>query len=243
MKPNEPTRTLDSRAVSSIIGSVPRKERRRLLFVAALAIVLVAAVATGGVRLAEASFREAKPPPSAAPKQRALAAYARLPLAFVGNAGQSNPRVRFSAQGAGYSVFLTRREALLTLRHPGEQRRAKGVALALRFLGSNRNVAIDGERPGSGRVNYLVGNDPGKWHTGLRTYGRVVYRNLWPGVDMVFTGQSGTLKYEFLVRPGARVTDISLAYRGVRRLSLDRQGNLRLGTSLGVLTDARPTSY
>ena len=114
------------------------------------------------------------------------------------------------------------------------------MALALRFLGSNRNVAIRGERPGPGRVNYLLGNDPAKWHTGLRTYERVVYRNLWPGVDMVFAGQNGTLKYEFLVRPGARVRDIRLAYRGAKRLSLDRQGNLRIRTSLGVLTDARP---
>ena len=60
---------------------------------------------------------------------------------------------------------------------------------------------------------------------------------------MVFAGQNGELKYEFLVRPGARVRDIRLAYRGAKRLSLDRQGNLRIGTSLGVLTDTRPLSY
>ena len=132
---------------------------------------------------------------------------------------------------------------MLSLKRPGKQRRGRGVALALRFLGSDRNVAIGGERPGTGRVNYLLGNDPAKWRTGLRTYERVVYRNLWPGVDMVFAGQNGTLKYEFLVRPGARVRDIRLAYRGAKRLSLDRQGNLRIGTSLGDLTDTRPISY
>ena len=127
---------------------------------------------------------------------------------------------------------------------PASGQAAKGgAALALRFLGSNRNVAIRGERPGPGRVNYLLGNDPAKWRTGLRTYERVVYRNLWPGVDMVFAGQNGELKYEFLVRPGARVRDIRLAYRGAKRLSLDRRGNLRIHTSLGVLTDTRPASY
>ena len=57
---------------------------------------------------------------------------------------------------------------------------------------------------------------------------------------MVFTGQSGELKYEFLVRPGARVSDIRLAYRGAKRLSLDRQGNLRLRTVARPPTDARP---
>ena len=60
---------------------------------------------------------------------------------------------------------------------------------------------------------------------------------------MVFAGQNGTLKYEFHVRPGARVSDIRLAYRGAKRLSLDRSGNLRIRTSLGTLTDTRPTSY
>jgi len=89
------------------------------------------------------------------------------------------------------------------------QRPRKGVALALRFLGSNPNVSIGGERPESGRINYLIGNDPAKWHTGLRTYERVVYRNLWPGVDMLFAGKSGTLKYEFLVRPGVETTTTS----------------------------------
>ena len=126
---------------------------------------------------------------------------------------------------------------------PGQERRGKGAALALRFLGANRNVAIRGERPGPGRVNYLLGNDPAKWRTGLRTYERVVYRDLWPGIDMVFTGQNGKLKYEFLVRPGARVSDIRLAYRGAKRLSLDRRGTCASGTPLGVLTDTRPVSY
>ena len=222
-----------------------RLMRMRLKF-GSLGLALVS-VAAAGVLLqigpAQASSKKARRSTASATKQQALAAYGKLPLAFIANAGQTDARVRYSAQGAGFSVFLTRREAMLALQRPGKQRRGRGVALALRFLGSNRNVAIRGERPGPGRVNYLLGNDPAKWRTGLRTYERVVYRNLWPGVDMVFAGQNGKLKYEFLVRPGARVRDIRLAYRGAKRLSLDRQGNLRIDTSLGVLTDTRPLSY
>jgi hypothetical protein len=185
--------------------------RRRLLFLTALAIILVAALATGGDRPAAAAFREAKRQPSAPMKQQALAAYAKLPLAFVANAGQTDARVRYSAQGAGLAVFLTRREAMLALERPATKGKRKGAALALRFLGANRHVAIRAERPEQGRVNYLLGTDPVKWLTGLRTYERVVYRNLWPGVDMFFYGENGRLKYEFLVRPGARVGEIRLA--------------------------------
>jgi hypothetical protein len=106
-------------------------------------------------------------------KQEAMAAYGKLPLAFTANTGQTDRRVRYSAQSGGLSVFLTRKEAMLALQRPG-----KGVALALRFLDANPHVVIRGERPGPGRVNYLLGNDPAKWHTGpmsassTRTSGR-----------------------------------------------------------------------
>ena len=200
--------------------------RRRLLFLVAPMIILVAALTTGGDRPAAAAFLGAKRQPSAPMKQHALVAYVKLPLAFVANVGQTDGRVRYSAQGAGFAVFLTRREAMLALERPATKGKRKGAALALRFLGANRHVASRAERPGHGRVNYLLGNDPAKWHTGLRTYTRVIYRNLWPGVDMAFYGQSDMLKYEFLVRPGARVSEIRLAYRGAKRLSLDRRGSL-----------------
>lgn len=176
-------------------------------------------------------------------KQRALNAYNKLPLAFTPNAGQIDTRVRYYGQGAGFSVFLTGREAAITLQRSGRRGGRKGTALALRFLGANRSVLIRGERLARGRVNYLVGIDPAKWRTGLRTYERVVYHDLWPGVDMIFTGRQGKLKYEFLVRPSGRVGDIKLAYRGADRLALDRAGNLRIRTSLGILTDTRPASY
>ena len=65
-----------------------------------------------------------------------LAAYGKIPLAFTANAGQTDERVRYSAQGAGFSVFLTRGEAMFALQRPGKQGKGKGAALALRFLGA-----------------------------------------------------------------------------------------------------------
>ena len=210
----------------------------------ALTLLATAAAAAGIVLQlspAHSSSAEARAAPPSAKKQHLLDAFGKIPLAFTANAGQTDARVRYSAPGAGFSVFLTRSEAMFALQRPGEH--GKGMALALRFLGANRHVAIRGERPAPGRVNYLLGNDPSKWHTGLRSYERVVYRDLWPGVDMAFAGQGGKLKYEFLVRPGARVRDIRLAYRGAKQLSRGRQGNLRIRTALGVLGDERPISY
>jgi hypothetical protein len=58
---------------------------------------------------------------SAAPREShsraaALNTYARLPLSFEANSGQTDSRVEFLARGDGYTVFLTPSEAILALR-------------------------------------------------------------------------------------------------------------------------------
>jgi hypothetical protein len=145
-------------------------------------------------------------------KRQVLAAYAKLPLAFVPNVGQLDRRVRYAAQAGGSSFFFTRTEAVLALR-----KGKRGVALRLGFLDANPAPAIAGARPGTGRVNYLLGSDPARWHANLPTYGEIVYRDLWPGTDMHLRGQNGTLEYEFHLAPGADVSRIRLGYRGQQR--------------------------
>jgi hypothetical protein len=147
-------------------------------------------------------------------------------------------RVRYAAQAAGVRFSFTQKEAVF-----GFTKGNKAVTLRLAFLGANPATTVRGRRLGAGKVNYLLGRDPARWHTGLPTYGQVVYRDLWPGVDMVFGGAAGRLKYEFLLRPGAEVQHIRLAYRGARGVSVDKAGSLQIRTALGVLTDTRPRSY
>jgi len=42
--------------------------------------------------------------------------YGKLPLSFEINRGQTDSRVKFLARGQGYGLFLTSREAVLSLR-------------------------------------------------------------------------------------------------------------------------------
>src|SRR6185369_17715427 len=104
-------------------------------------------------------------------------------------------------------------------------------------------VAVEGEARASGEANYLRGNEPGEWHTAVPRYQQVVYRELWPGVDLRLRQQAGSLKYEFLVRAGARPADIRLAYNGASGLTLDGAGGMLIQTALGVLRDSAPVSY
>jgi Beta-propeller repeat len=163
--------------------------------------------------------------------------YAKLPLSFVRNSGQIDARAAYYAQGPRYGVYFTRRAVDLSF-----VKGTRGAALSLRFVGASPIAVPEARRTLPGRVNYLVGNRAG-WRTDISTYGEIVYRGLWPGIDMAVRGERGTLKYEFLVRPGARIGDIRLAYRGATHLAVSPEGNLLIGTPLGTLTDGRPVSY
>jgi Beta-propeller repeat len=180
--------------------------------------------------------------PVSASSDGSVEAYAQGPLSFVTNAGQTDGRVRFLARAPGVDFYFTPQEAVFAFSAGGADQ-LDGVVLRLAFVGANPAATIEGQRRAAGTVNYLVGSDPARWRTGLPTYERVAYRDLWPGIDLVFRGEGGTLKYEFHLDPGARVSDIRLVYRGAERLALERGSDLLVHTPLGILRDARPRSY
>src|SRR5580698_4602512 len=78
------------------------------------AALTVAAVYHHG-RHAVARGSVAKENDDSAVRLRALEAYGKLPLTFEQNSGQTDARVKFLARGAGYTVFLTDRDATLRL--------------------------------------------------------------------------------------------------------------------------------
>jgi Bacterial Ig-like domain/Beta-propeller repeat len=168
-------------------------------------------------------------------RRRIATSYAELPLAFVPNTGETDRSVRYYAQGAGYGFYFTRKKAVLAL-----QKGRRGGGLDMRFLGANPNPELVASDRGTGRVNLLT--DSGH-PTDMPTYGRLVYRDLWPGIDMAFRGERGKLKYEFRLRPGADPSDIRLAYRGADRVSLAASGALLVDFALGTLKDSRPRSF
>ncbi|WP_446483090.1 DUF7948 domain-containing protein [Cohnella xylanilytica] len=168
--------------------------------------------------------------------------YDKLPLTFVENAGQVRPEIRYLANRPGYGVGFRPDEAQFVFAR-GARGEQEGLSLSLQFLGANAAAKMEGRHRNQEKVNFLIGQDPAKWHTKLPTYQEVVYRELWPGVDLIFHGEGGKLKYDVVVQPGAGLDAVRFAYRGADRLSLDEQGNLLIHTAFGVLTEERPVSY
>src|SRR5579862_2593415 len=86
--------------------------------------------------------------------------YARLPISFEENRGQTDGRVKFLARGSGYSLFLTSNAAVLKLSQPPVSNRARVAALSIALKDSNPAPQVSGIGPLEGKSNYYIGRDP-----------------------------------------------------------------------------------
>jgi hypothetical protein len=169
-------------------------------------------------------------------KPRVMANYGKLPLSFEANGGQADPKVKFLSRGKGYTFFLTGDGSALSLR-----RGTNSAVVRTRLLGANPKALPVGADRLPGTSNYFIGNDPSKWHTGVAQYGKVMYRDVYPGVGLVYYGNLGKLEYDFVVAPGSDPSRIAMGIDG--RLKIDEYGNLVVGTNAGEVRFQKPVSY
>jgi uncharacterized repeat protein (TIGR01451 family) len=175
-----------------------------------------------------------------------MAAYRRLPLIFEPNQGQSDQQVKFLAHGSGYGLFLTADQAVLTLRQgttETQRRVPRSVVMRMTLQGASRNAAVSGVDQLPGRSNYFIGDDPAKWQTDVPQFARVGYREVYPGIDLVYYGKQGQLEYDFEAAPGSDPAQVSLGFEGAENLSVDASGNLVLAVGDGQLTLEAPRVY
>ncbi len=189
-------------------------------------------------------------------RMRVEAAYGNLPLSFEPNRGQTDQRVKFISRAGHRALWLTKDEAVLAVGCPSRTRSSRKGALAeiapadqaapallrMKFLEANSNLAIAGEGKQPGIVNYFAGS-PEQWRTKIPTYARVRYRNLYPGIDLVFYGNNRELEYDLVIAPGADPERIKLGISGVEDLHVDANGNLVLKTAAGDMIQQKPKTY
>jgi hypothetical protein len=172
-----------------------------------------------------------------------------LPLSFEANDGQTAPQVDFIARGRGYAVFLTPREAVLTLHGSATSNDGHGsapsstAALRVQLEGANAHPRGVGLEKLPGRVNYLLGNDPARWRTTTPTWAKVRYREVYPGIDLVYYGKQGQLEYDFVVRPGADPGRVVLGFEGAETVRVDTEGDLLLHVAGGTVRHRKPVIY
>lgn len=162
--------------------------------------------------------------------------YGQIPMSFERNQGQADARVKFLARGHGYTLFLTGDEAILKfgdtsqVRHAPQAsaRQSRPDVLRMKLVDVAENAMAEGLEQLPGRSNYFVGNDPKKWRTGVANYAKVQYRDVYPGIDLVYYGKQSQFEYDFVVAPGADPDAIQLevSHDASNQLQIDSTGTL-----------------
>ncbi|HEY3122538.1 MAG TPA: hypothetical protein VGK70_00575, partial [Thermoanaerobaculia bacterium] len=160
-------------------------------------IVLVSAVV---ILLSRSSQVAKKPTPAPTGTIRAEMLQ-KMPLYFIENRGQLDPRVAYYVQGRDKTLYFTKEGLTLALtdRKPakvtprgklekaslraglGPESPASRWVVKLDFVGANPDVKITAEEKTAAVVSYFKGPRE-DWKTGLPTFTRVVYSDLWPGI-------------------------------------------------------------
>ena len=180
-----------------------------------------------------ASGQDAKPSTPSLMK----ASFSKLPIYFVENRGVYPDEVKFYVQGADKTLLFTKDGITFRLRSKN-----RAWVVKLEFVGANPDVIPRGGDKQQAVFSYFKGPEK-DWKTGLPTYSKIVYEELWPGIDLVYRGNVEQLKYEFVVKPGADPGRIELKYRGVTQVEFTKSGALCVETPVGSFEDAPPMAY
>ena len=176
-------------------------------------------------------------------------AYGTLPLSFEANRGQADRNVKFLCRGRGGTWFLTSTEAVLSLSdavaehgarnreqdpavHAGRSAgRQAATVVRMRLMGANPAAEVSGVDRLPGDANYLIGSEPQRWHTRVPTFAKVQYKNVYPGINLVYYGNQQQLEYDFVVAPGADPKAIRLAIETGNSELENRNSKLGAGQS------------
>ena len=158
---------------------------------------------------------------------------------FTENQGQfRDPDILYMFSSPDYSIGFMRGGYQLDLTR-GD---GSGSVIGVSFEGSSPVDPLGMEEI-SHRSNYFLGCDPGEWRTRVPNYQSLIYKGLYPGIDLVFHGTEDGLKYDLTVAPGGDPSAISFSYEGIDSLGTDDEGNLIVYAGGMVHMEDAPYTY
>jgi hypothetical protein len=198
--------------------------------------------------------------------------FGQLPLRFEENEGQFDERVQFVSRGSGYDLFLMNAEATFVLPvsapTPPDGLPEEGLppapwddrlhemaprssvigfdVLRMQLVGANPDATAIGSSPLLTRSNYFIGSVRADWYVDIPNYAKVLYEDVYPGVNLVYYGSDTErqLEFDFVVAPGADPSTIRMQMVGAVSTRLDQYGNLLLTTpNQQSLTAHAPVVY
>lgn len=184
-------------------------------------------------------------------------------IEFIENKGQWDARVKYKGdvsggafyiRSGGFTVLQNNQqdyEKLHAMFHGDQQSSRKNTLknVTLRshsynvdFVGFSADMQVVPEKVLHTYNNYFIGNDPSKWAGECHIYQAITLKNVYPGIDVRYYTDRGTLKYDIVAKPGSDISKIALKYEGADKLQIKNK-ELIISTSVGDMKESTPYSY
>lgn len=162
-----------------------------------------------------------------------------LPTIFEKNMGQAPSRYQFVSRHGSVEALFSRTRVDLTLPNGSGHR----IQISFKLLGNRAGLVPESGDPLPSVSNYLIGNDPTRWIRGVPNNAQVIYREIYPGIDLVFHEAGDGMEHDFRVAANGNPDQIRFSFEGQDQIALDSAGNLDLSLANGKLTFKKPAAY
>ncbi|PHK30056.1 hypothetical protein VF13_39810, partial [Nostoc linckia z16] len=171
--------------------------------------------------------------------------------------GTARPDVLFSSNSGGARLYFTANSIYYQFAKAStkSQHTAKDIKdqfpqkfnyathrYTFQLEGSNPHPVIikDAETPYT--ENFYLAHCP-QGVTGVKSYRKIVYKDVYPGIDWVLYSKGQFFEYDFVVHPGANPAAIRFTISGADATAILPQGQLKVTTRLGNVTEKKPISF
>ncbi|HXV61035.1 MAG TPA: SBBP repeat-containing protein [Vicinamibacteria bacterium] len=172
---------------------------------------------------------------------------------FIENRGQVDPAVRFYAQLECGVVFFNDDALVYDLTSCGEEPSQVAAspgtppvrqrhAVWMKFVEPGPFLRVEPQNRLPAELHFLKGTDREEWASGVPAYSQLIFRDVSPGIDIVYWQDSPrSLRYEFVIKAHGDPGRVRFSYNGADRI--DRRGQAeRLATTVGYLAHRRPAA-
>lgn len=116
-------------------------------------------------------------------------------------------------------------------------------AYKVHFVNANQNPVIEYKQKSKNYFNFFIGNEPKNWASNVYAYNEILYNNIYSGTNLKVYSAGSYMKYDFILLPGNSPENIKLFYEGTDAISLDKDGNLIVKTSVNTINEQKPYAY
>jgi uncharacterized protein (TIGR03437 family) len=156
-----------------------------------------------------------------------------VPVSFEKNQGQAPASVRYLARSHGYAMLLEDQRARLVFPNSSRQ-------LSMSLHGARPASVITALDAQPQQTHYFIG---GTARHNVANFGRIAYRHVYPGVDLVYHSTDNELEYDFILSPGADPTPIAVEFSGADSVRITPTGALALTFGDQLMTHKAPVAW